>query len=167
MSELNFLSIAEAHKGLEKKTFSAEELLKACLRQIENWDKRLYAFLHVEEEKSLLGQARKVDEKIARGEELRPLEGIPVALKDLFSTKDIPTSAGAKIIKDYLPPFDATAVKRLKDAGAIIIGKTNEDAWGHGSSGENTDFEPSRNPWDLTRVPGGSSITTEALARMY
>ena len=157
MDDLNFLSIQQVKQGLKAKKFSAEEVLKSCLKQIKRVDKVLKAFLLVVEEKKLIQQARKVDKKIAQGLELKALEGIPIVLKDLFSTEDLTTTAGSEIIKNYSPPYDCTVVKRLRDAGAIILGKTNEDAWGHGSSGENSDFFPTKNPWDLERVPGGSS----------
>lgn len=162
MTPPNFLTIKEARAGLSQKKFSVVELIHSCLEQIRKYDKQIKAFLYVEDEKALTAQARKVDEKLGRGEQLGDLEGIPIALKDLFSTEGMPTTAGAKIISDYIPVYDSTVVKRLKEAGAIIIGKTNEDAWGHGSSGENSDFAPTRNPWDLERVPGGSSSGSAA-----
>ncbi|EKD57978.1 MAG: hypothetical protein ACD_57C00062G0002, partial [uncultured bacterium] len=151
MTPPHFLTIKEAKAGLSQKKFSTVELIRSCLEQIRKYDKQVKAFLYVADEKALIRQAQKVDEKIARQEQLGNLEGIPVALKDLFSSEGMPTTAGAKIISDYVPVYDSTVVKRLKEAGAIIIGKTNEDAWGHGSSGENSDFPPTRNPWDLER----------------
>ncbi|OGD62693.1 aspartyl/glutamyl-tRNA amidotransferase subunit A, partial [Candidatus Beckwithbacteria bacterium RBG_13_42_9] len=157
MNDLSFLTIREVQEGYKAKKFSATELLKSCLAQIDKLDKSLRAFLFVENKEKLLEQTKLVDQKITQGLELRPLEGMPLALKDLYSTSEVLTTAGSKIIDDYLPPFDATATRCLKEAGAIIIGKTNEDAWGHGSSGENSDIAPTRNPWDLSRVPGGSS----------
>lgn len=162
MTPPNFLTIKEAKAGLRQKKFSVVELIYSCLEQIRKYDKQIKAFLYVEDEKALIAQARKVDEKLGRGERVGDLEGIPIALKDLFSTEGMPTTAGAKIISDYVPVYDSTVVKRLKEAGAIIIGKANEDAWGHGSSGENSDFAPTRNPWDLERVPGGSSSGSAA-----
>jgi len=111
-------------------------------------------------EKGALKKAGEHDELIKNDKKIfdkKPLIGIPIVLKDLYTTKGIRTTAGSKIIEDYYPPFDSTVVKKLIDAGAIVIGKTNEDAWGHGSSGENTDYKPTKNPYDLSRVPGGSS----------
>lgn len=154
------LTIKEAIAGLKKKEFSVTELVDSCLERVEKVDGRLKAFLTVNSQEAR-ALAQKYDEQLSNsGGEIfdrQPLFGIPVALKDLFSTEGLRTTAGAKIIENYLPPYDATVVHRLKEAGAVIIGKTNEDAWGHGSSGENSDYFPTRNPWDPERVPGGSS----------
>lgn len=157
--KLNELSIKEAKDGLKRKDFSSVELTKACLEQIDK-NKDLNAFITVTE-KEALEQARKADELIKNNQDL-PLLGIPIALKDLFSTKGIKTTAGSNVLKDYIPAFDATVVKKLKDAGAVIIGKTNLDAWAHGSSGENSDFGPTKNPWNKEYVPGGSSSGSAA-----
>jgi aspartyl-tRNA(Asn)/glutamyl-tRNA(Gln) amidotransferase subunit A len=154
------LTIKEALTGLESKKFSVGELVGSCLARIEKVDGRLKAFLTVDG-KGAQEQAQRCDEELVRSGggvfDEQPLFGIPVAIKDLFSTQDLRTTAGAKIIENYLPPYEATVVARLKKAGAIVIGKTNEDAWGHGSSGENSDYFSTRNPYDLERVPGGSS----------
>lgn len=155
MNKLNELTIKEAKEGLRSKKFSSVELTTACLDQIKKYNKDLNAFITVTE-KDALEQARKADELISNGQDL-PFLGIPIALKDLFSTKGIKTTAGSKVLEDYLSPYDATVVKKLKDAGAVIIGKTNLDAWAHGSSGENSDFGPTKNPWNKEYVPGGSS----------
>lgn len=152
---LNQITIKEANKGLKSKKFSSFELVKACLEQIKKHDKNLNAFITVCE-KEAFEQAKKADKTIANNDFL-PLLGIPIALKDLFSTKGIKTTAGSKVLENYIPPYEATVVKKLKDAGAIIIGKTNCDAWAHGSSGENSDFGPTINPWNTKFVPGGSS----------
>lgn len=157
--ELNYLTIQEALDGLKKKSFSAVELTEACLKQIKLFDKKISAFLTLNEE-GALKSAKKADELIHTSNAIfdsRPLLGIPMGLKDLYTTEKLRTTAGSKIIENYIPPFDATVVKKYKDAGAIIIGKTNEDAWGHGSSGENSDYGPTRNPYNLDHVPGGSS----------
>jgi len=150
--ELNQLTIQEAREGLKKKKFSSEELTKACLKQIKRLDKKINAFITVCE-KEVLEQAREAD----RLKSDKPLWGIPVGIKDIYSTRGIRTTAGAKVLDDYIPVYDATAVKRLKEAGAIILGKTNMDAWAHGASGENSDYGPTKNPWNLKYVPGGSS----------
>lgn len=155
---LNELTISQAKKGLEEKQFSSLELTQACIAQIEKHDqngKKLNAFITVCR-KEALRQAEKADEMLKNGDNLTLL-GIPIALKDVFSTKDIETTAGSNLLKGYLPPYDATVVRKLKDAGAVIIGKTNLDAWAHGSSGENSDFGPTKNPWNTDYVPGGSS----------
>src|SRR3989344_2699017 len=125
---LNSLTIVEARKGLKSKKFSSVELTKACLEQIKKHNKDLNAFITVTE-KEALAQAGKADDLASQGQawEAKPLLGIPVALKDLFSTKGIKTTVGSKVLKDYIPQYDASVVKKLKDAGAIIIGKTNLD----------------------------------------
>jgi len=157
--ELPYSTIKETSENLKKKMVSVVELTKSYLKRIETMDQKLHAFLTINE-KGALDDAQKADNLIATIPnifETKPLLGIPVAAKDLYSTKDLRTTAGSKVIENYIPPFDATVIKKYKDAGAILVGKTNEDAWGHGSSGENSDYEPARNPYDFTRVPGGSS----------
>lgn len=153
------LTIKNVSKKLKKGVFSCRELTEECFSNIKKNDKKINAFLTLNE-KEALKKADEYDELIKNDKEVfykKPLLGIPIAVKDLYTTKGIRTTAGSKIIGDYYPPFDATVIKKLVKAGVIIIGKTNEDAWGHGSSGENTDYEPTRNPYDLSRVPGGSS----------
>ncbi|RJQ25568.1 Asp-tRNA(Asn)/Glu-tRNA(Gln) amidotransferase subunit GatA [Candidatus Parcubacteria bacterium] len=162
--DINNITIKNALEGLKNKDFSSEELTSKYLERIKKIDKELNAFITVDEE-GALNQAKKVDELIQSDEDIfeeKKLIGIPFGFKDLYSTKDLKTTAGSKIIDNYIPPYDATATKKLKDAGVVIIGKTNEDAWGHGSSGENSDLGPTRNPYDLTRVPGGSSSGSAA-----
>lgn len=157
--ELHDLSIQEATEGLKGKKFSCNELLQSCLDRIKKLDKDLNAFITVDEENAI-SQADKYDQLINTSKEIfeeKPLLGIPVGVKDLYSTKDLKTTAGSKIINNYIPPYDGTAIARLRNAGVIIIGKTNQDAWGHGSSGENSDVGSTKNPYDLSRVPGGSS----------
>jgi len=158
--KLNQLTIKEAQEGLRNKKFSSVELTKACLDQIKKHNPSLNAFITVCED-SALHEAKKADIQINNLtiEQFNnyPLLGIPIALKDLFSTKDIKTTAGSKVLENYIPPYNATVVKKLKNAGAVSIGKTNLDAWGHGASGENSDFGPTKNPWNQEYVPGGSS----------
>ena len=156
------LSISSAIKSLKNKETSSVELVEACLSQIKEKDSSINSFITVCE-KEALGEAKKADELISKGEaDKKPLLGIPIAIKDLYSTKGIKTTAGSKLLKDYTPVYDATSVLRLKKAGAIIIGKTNLDAWGHGSSGENSDFGLTKNPFDENFVPGGSSSGSAA-----
>lgn len=150
--KLNTLTVREARGGLKEKTFSAKELTKACLERIEKVDKKIKAFITIDK-KSALKQAEKADKIISN----QPLLGIPIAVKDNFCTKRFRTTAASKVLKNYLPVYDATVVRRLKEAGAIIIGKTNMDAWAHGSSTETSQFFTTRNPWDLNCLPGGSS----------
>ncbi|MEK7518094.1 MAG: Asp-tRNA(Asn)/Glu-tRNA(Gln) amidotransferase subunit GatA [Patescibacteria group bacterium] len=162
---LNQLTINEAREGLQKRKFSSLELTKACLNQIKKLEPKINAFVTVCENEAL-EQAKKADNLINNLtiEQFNnfPLLGIPIALKDLFSTNGIKTTAGSKVLVDYIPPYDATVVKKLKDAGTIIIGKTNLDAWAHGSSGENSDFGSTKNPWNTEYVPGGSSSGSAA-----
>jgi aspartyl-tRNA(Asn)/glutamyl-tRNA(Gln) amidotransferase subunit A len=152
---LNQLTIKEAREGLRNKQFSSVDLTRDCLTQIKKHNSALNAFISVTEEEALMS-AKKADKSIEDGTSL-PLLGIPIALKDLFSTKGIKTTAASNVLRDYIPQYDATVVRKLKDAGAVIVGKTNLDAWAHGSSGENSDFGPTKNPWNKNFVPGGSS----------
>lgn len=154
------LTITEARKKLDAKEISSVELTKEYLAQIEKVDTEINAFLTVTRDEALHA-AESADKKIAAGSTL-PLLGIPIALKDIYVTKDIKTTAASKVLENYIPQYDGTAVKKLKDAGAVILGKTNLDAWAHGSSGENSDFGPTRNPYNTEYVPGGSSSGSPA-----
>ena len=157
---LNSLTIKEAKKGLKEKKFSSEELTKACLEQISKHNKSINAYLTILEKESIK-EAKNADKLLKDNQEL-PLLGIPIAHKDLFLTKGIRTTASSKVLENYIPQFDATVVKKLKDAGAVTLGKLNCDAWAHGSSGENSDFGPVKNPWSKSYVPGGSSSGSAA-----
>lgn len=153
--KLNVLNIKAAKEGLKKKEFSSVELTRACLEQIKATDEKLNAFVTLTE-KEALEQAEKADKELSNGTTL-PLLGIPIAIKDNFSTKGIRTTASSKVLDDYIPPYDATVVKKLKDAGMILLGKTNMDAWAHGSSTETSDYGATKNPWNVNCLPGGSS----------
>ena len=135
---------------------SAVEVTLAFLAQIERTAGRLGTYLHKNPEEAL-AMARAVDERRARGAILGPLAGLPVALKDNLCVRGVPTTCGSRILERYRPPYDAHVVERLRDADAVLIGKTNCDEFAMGSSTENSAYFPTRNPWDLTRVPGGSS----------
>ena len=148
-------TIKESLTKLRRKEISSVELVKFCLGEIKKNDKKLNAFITVDE-KGALEQAKEADKLISEGQDL-PLLGIPIALKDIFLTKGLKTTAGSKVLEDYIPQYDATVVTKLKNAGAVIIGKTNCDAWGHGASGENSDFGSTKNPFNNNCVPGGSS----------
>ncbi len=131
------------------------EVTRAFLDQIERVDAGVHAFLHVDTE-GALAQAAAVDARIAAGEKLGPLAGVPLALKDLFCQEGVPTTAGSRILQGWRPPYSATVTRRLLDAGIVILGKTNLDEFAMGSSTENSAYGPSRNPWDTDRIPGGS-----------
>ena len=135
---------------------TSQELTQAHLDRIESVDGHVKAFLHVDAE-GALQQAKDVDEKRKKGEKLSPLAGVPLALKDVLAQKGIPTTAGSKILEGWRPPYDSTVVSKLKDAGVVILGKTNMDEFAMGSSTENSGYGPTFNPWDLERTPGGSS----------
>lgn len=157
--KLNSLNIKQAKEGLKKKDFSSLELTRACLDQIKKLEGKLNAFVTITE-KEALEQAKEADIELAsQGDalEAKPLLGIPIAIKDNFSTRGIRTTASSKVLEDYIPPYDATVVKKLKDAGMVLLGKTNMDAWAHGSSTETSDFGVTRNPWNINHLPGGSS----------
>ena len=160
MKKLNELTIIEAREGLSKREFSSVDITKSCLEQIKSRDGKIKAFITVTENIAL-EQATKADELIHKNGavifESKPLLGIPYACKDNFSTKGIKTTAGSNVLKNYVPPFESTVTRKLEEAGAVLLGKTNMDAFAHGSSTENSDFFPTRNPWDTDKVPGGSS----------
>jgi aspartyl-tRNA(Asn)/glutamyl-tRNA(Gln) amidotransferase subunit A len=157
---LNQLTIKEAEKRLRGKVFSCFELLKSCLNEIKKKDKEINAFITLNE--NALNEAKEIDKKILKKEKIGKLAGIPIAVKDNILVEELRCTAGSKILENYIAPFDATVIEKLKKEGAIIIGKTNLDEFAMGSSGEYSAFGPTRNPHHLSYVAGGSSSGSAA-----
>jgi len=153
--QLHELTITEAHRLLKNKEITSRELTRAVLDRIDAVESRVDAYITVSEALAMQ-QAEQADRMISRGRCL-PLTGIPLGLKDLICTRDRRTTCGSKILGDFVPPYDATVVRKLEAAGAVIAGKLNMDEFAMGSSTENSGIKITRNPWDLTRIPGGSS----------
>ncbi|ETO91448.1 MAG: glutamyl-tRNA(Gln) amidotransferase subunit A [Candidatus Xenolissoclinum pacificiensis L6] len=162
MSSLSDLSVVQMISGLKNKDFSSEQLTQAFLNNIDARNDVLNAFITVDPEKALL-QAREADTRIAQGSMLSVLDGIPIAVKDVFCTKDMRTTAASHILSNFIPEYDATVVAKIKEAGMVILGKNNMDEFSMGSSNIFSYYGPSINPWktksdvDFCRVPGGSS----------
>ncbi|GAW68701.1 glutamyl-tRNA(Gln) amidotransferase [Geoanaerobacter pelophilus] len=153
--EIFDLTIHELHEKLKAKEVSSVEATRAMLDRIEAVDSQVNAYITVTPEQALV-QAEDADRRIAAGD-IAPLTGIPVGLKDIFVTKGIRTTCGSRILENFVPPYDGTAVAKLKEQGAVIVGKLNQDEFAMGSSNESSYFGPCRNPWDLSCTPGGSS----------
>ncbi|MFE0460822.1 Asp-tRNA(Asn)/Glu-tRNA(Gln) amidotransferase subunit GatA [Kitasatospora sp. NPDC058965] len=166
MTDLIRQTAAQTAEAIKSGQVSAVEVAQAHLDRIDAVDKKVNAFLHVDTEGALKA-AKAVDEKRAKGEELGPLAGVPLALKDVFTTKGVPTTCGSKILEGWVPPYDATLTTRLKDAGVVILGKTNMDEFAMGSSTENSAYGVTGNPWDLSRIPGGSGGGSAAALAAY
>lgn len=149
-------SIRKLHRQLIKKERSAVEITQEALDRIAQLEPQLKSFLHVTADQAL-EQARQVDAKIARGEQIGLLAGIPIAIKDNMCTEGIQTTCGSKILENFIPPYESTVTQKLAAAGAVMVGKTNMDEFAMGSSTENSAYQVTANPWDLERVPGGSS----------
>ncbi|RKD28997.1 Asp-tRNA(Asn)/Glu-tRNA(Gln) amidotransferase subunit GatA [Thermohalobacter berrensis] len=154
--DLNNFTIHELRDKLRKKEISSEELVNRYFKRIEKVEGKVESYITLTKEEALK-KAKEVDEKLAKGEELGDLAGIPVAVKDNIVTEGVKTTCGSKMLENFVPPYDATVTKKLKDEDAIILGKTNLDEFAMGSSTENSAFKTTKNPWDLSRVPGGSS----------
>ncbi len=152
---LHNLTLTEAADLLRRREASSVDLTRAAFDRIAELDGRLHAFLTLTEELAMK-QARRADERLARGEG-GPLTGVPAAIKDVICTQGVETTCGSRILRGFVPPYDAQVMERLNEAGFVMLGKTNMDEFAMGSSGENSAFGPTANPWALDRVPGGSS----------
>ncbi|KIR65456.1 MULTISPECIES: Asp-tRNA(Asn)/Glu-tRNA(Gln) amidotransferase subunit GatA [Micromonospora] len=166
MTDLTKLTAVEIAGLVAGGQTSAVEVTQAHLDRIAAVDGRVNAFLHVDAD-GALAAARAVDERRAAGEELGPLAGVPVAVKDVLTTKGVPTTVGSKILQGWRPPYDATIVQRLRAAGTVMLGKTNMDEFAMGSSTEYSAYGPTRNPWDTDRIPGGSGGGSAAALAAY
>jgi aspartyl-tRNA(Asn)/glutamyl-tRNA(Gln) amidotransferase subunit A len=149
-------TLAQLSKGLANKEYSSQELTKFYIDRIKKYDSKLNSFITISEDIAI-DQAQKADEARAKGSHCTPLTGIPFAHKDIFCTKGVKTSCGSRMLDNFISPYDATLVERLAEAGIVLLGKTNMDEFAMGSSNETSFYGPVRNPWDLERVPGGSS----------
>jgi len=156
MPALTDLTLSEMQHGLKEGAFSSRDLVQATLDRISELEPALHAFLHIAGS-SALQQAERADEARRAGADGRPLLGIPMAIKDVLTVEGLPCTSGSRILEGFVPPYTATSVQRLLDAGVVIVGKTNTDEFAMGSSTENSAYGVTHNPWDLARVPGGSS----------
>jgi len=160
-TRLTTFRLTELLAQLNSREITSVEVTQAFLDAIDRQDQTIHAFLHVDRE-AVLQQAQDVDEKRASGAPMGLLAGLPVAVKDVLCTLGQPTTCGSRILKNFVAPYDAGVISKLRNADAVLLGKTNMDEFAMGSSGENSAFGPTRNPWDLERIPGGSSSGSAA-----
>ena len=153
--ELNQLTIHELQEKIKNGETSALKITESVFQRIDVVEERVHSYIRLLKEEAMIAAAN-ADKNIKKGE-IKPLTGIPIALKDIVCTKGITTTCGSQILNNFVPPYDATVVEKLRDAGAVFVGKANMDEFAMGSSTENSHFGPTRNPWDLARIPGGSS----------
>lgn len=150
------LPIHTLHQKRIEKEITTTEIVQSVFDRIQSTEEQLNSYLYLAGEE-VIEKAKLVDQRLMKGETIHPLEGMPIAIKDIFSTKGIRTTCASRFLKNYIPPYESTVTQRLKDAGYIMIGKTNMDEFAMGSSSENSAFKVTRNPWNLNHVPGGSS----------
>lgn len=153
---LNELKVVDYLEMVKERKISVEQVVKDIFSQIDKVEPTVKAYLYLNKE-GALSEAREMDRRIKEGQRIPPLAGLPIAIKDNVCTQGIETTCASRILKGFIPPYDATIVKKIKEAGGIIIGKTNLDEFAMGASTENSAFHATFNPWDITRVPGGSS----------
>ena len=149
-------SVADYHKKLKSGETTVLKTIEAHFSVIEKYDKNLNTFISTNKEQALQ-KAKEIDKRLAEGLDFRLLEGVSFSVKDMFCTKGVATTAGSRMLKEFIPPYDATVVKNLESAGAIVLGKANQDEFAMGSTNETSFFGASVNPWNEERVPGGSS----------
>jgi aspartyl-tRNA(Asn)/glutamyl-tRNA(Gln) amidotransferase subunit A len=154
--EIPYASALDLAELIKDREVSALKVTETFLERIERLEPKVHAYISLDGE-AARKRAKLIDEDLAKREQVEPFAGVPIAIKDVLSTRGVPTTCGSRMLKDYVPVWDATAVERVKDAGTIMLGKANMDEFAMGSSTENSWFGPTRNPWDLERVPGGSS----------
>ena len=162
MSELHWQSATELAEGLERKEFSSEDIARALIARTNEVEPKIDSYLQRTDDR-VLAEARAADDRRAKGEARSRFDGVPIGYKDLFVTKDVVSTSGSKILEGFVPPYDATVVARCDGAGLPMLGKLNMDEFAMGSSTENSGFKVTRNPWDLERVPGGSSGGSAAI----
>lgn len=155
--DITAFTLSSLQKGYQTKQFSVTEIVSEYLKRIESFDKKINSFITIDSENALK-KAKDLDNKKADG----PLFGIPFGIKDMFLTKGVRTTAASRLLENYIPAYTSTAITRIEASGAISLGKLNHDAWAHGSSGENSDFGNTLNPWNNEYVPGGSSSGSAA-----
>ncbi|WP_286958914.1 Asp-tRNA(Asn)/Glu-tRNA(Gln) amidotransferase subunit GatA [Arsenicicoccus sp. UBA7492] len=165
-TDLTRLTAAQMAEGLAARDFTSVELTQAHLDRIAAVDGAVRSYLHVDAD-GALATAREVDEARAAGEQLHPLAGVPIAVKDVMTTTGLPTTCGSKVLEGWIPPYDATVVTKIKAARMPILGKTNMDEFAMGSSTEHSAYGPSHNPWDLERTPGGSGGGSSAVVASF
>jgi aspartyl-tRNA(Asn)/glutamyl-tRNA(Gln) amidotransferase subunit A len=166
VTDLTRLTAAELAAAISAGETSAVDAAQAHLDRISAVDEKVHAFLHIDAD-GALAAAKQVDAERSSGESRGPLAGVPLALKDVLVTEGLPTTCGSKILQGWIPPYDATVTTKLKQAGIVILGKANMDEFAMGSSTENSAYGPSHNPWDLTRIPGGSSGGSSSAVAAY